>query len=67
MPFYTYACPECGHRTEVSRPVADRDQPPTHEENACPHKMIRLFCEGFNFALKGGGWFADGYSKDKKK
>lgn len=58
MPIYEYECTTCAHRFEVL--VRDR-----MAQIACP----KCECEKLNrlistcaFSLKGGGWYADGYS-----
>ncbi len=58
MPIYEYECDACEHRFEVL--VRDRTA-----KSACPEcasdKLNRLIST-CAFALKGGGWYADGYS-----
>ena len=61
MPVYEYECPACEKVIEVQQRMAD--DPLSH----CPE------CEGpvtkimsrSSFQLKGGGWYADGYSSTK--
>lgn len=60
MPVYEFQC-KCGHITEA----LVRMDTQTVE---CPHcqdkaKKIMSACR---FELKGGGWYADGYSSSKK-
>lgn len=66
MPVYEYRCPECGEVYELRRSVAERDDPhwcmgagthPSGEPAACE----RLTSRATGFALKGGGWYRDGY------
>ncbi len=63
MPIYEYSCSDCGHSFELMQKVSD--PPPS----ACPEcggeKVDKLMSTGA-FHLKGGGWYADGYSKEKK-
>ena len=63
---YDWTCPTHQTQVEVSRSIADRDVPPTAEEGRCCEEMHRAIT-AMNFALKGPGWFKDGYSKEGKK
>jgi putative FmdB family regulatory protein len=57
MPTYEYSCPSCGtfdveqRITEPARPQCDR----------CGGPVKRLISRS-SFALRGGGWYADGYA-----
>jgi putative FmdB family regulatory protein len=57
MPTYEYSCPSCGtfdveqRITEPARGQCDR----------CGGPVKRLISRS-SFALRGGGWYADGYS-----
>ena len=61
MPLYEYECTTCHRRTEKIQKFSDP------EITVCPH------CEGElkrvitapAFAMKGGGWYADGYASAK--
>jgi putative FmdB family regulatory protein len=61
MPLYEYECTACHRRTERIQKFSDP------EITICPH------CEGElkrvitapAFAMKGGGWYADGYASAK--
>jgi putative FmdB family regulatory protein len=62
MPLYEYACAKCGEITELIQKVSD--PPPS----TCPHcggrKMEKVMSRS-SFQLKGGGWYAEGYSGKK--
>ena len=64
VPLYDYRCDGCGHRFEKLAPASSSESPP------CPscgnNKTNRLISSG-HFILKGGGWYADGYSKPKEE
>lgn len=58
MPMYEYQCEDCGHRFEVRQKFNDA---PVSECALCgghANKMISLP----GFALKGGGWYQQGYT-----
>jgi putative FmdB family regulatory protein len=62
MPTYTFRCEACGLETDVMQvPVDKRDDPSYRpmcpEHGAMPRKTVTTT----NFALKGRGWFKDGY------
>ena len=66
VPIYEYHCPRCEHTTEKVRKVADRDKPVECEAPFCdkdipPVRKMSIT----SFSLKGGGWYADGYSSKK--
>lgn len=56
MPFYEFEC-ECGQVTEELVKMGT-------EEIACPKcgKSAHKIMSRCSFSLKGGGWYADGYS-----
>jgi len=61
MPIYNYKCEECGHGFSV------RESRPTSASGikckavkGCEGKPIRIPAKS-SFALKGAGWFKDGY------
>ena len=60
MPVYEYECPECQSVIEVQQKIAD---PPL---SACPECQgpVRKLMSMSSFQLKGGGWYADGYSSN---
>ena len=59
---FDYKCAKCGNQFE--RIVKDRDEIVACE---CDYIAKRLMPNTFNFKLKGDGWFADGYQKQKPK
>jgi putative FmdB family regulatory protein len=58
MPMYEYECSN-GHRFEEIQKFAD---PPLARCKKCKAKAKRLLSAS-NFALKGDGWYKDGYAK----
>lgn len=65
MPIYEYHCKKCNHTFEVWQKMSDRA--PKCEK--CSGKVDKLTSLS-GFQLKGGGWYADGYtggSKEKSK
>jgi putative FmdB family regulatory protein len=57
MPTYEYECSR-GHQFEVVQSMTD---PPLKRCRVCRAKARRLI-SATGFILKGGGWYADGYS-----
>jgi len=59
MPLYEYHCEECGADLELIRKISESDDPkcPTCEKDG----LVRQTSQSA-FALKGGGWYSDGYS-----
>lgn len=57
MPTYEYECSR-GHVFEVVQKISDA---PLTRCKICRAKAHRLISAA-NFILKGGGWYADGYS-----
>ncbi|MDO8643416.1 MAG: zinc ribbon domain-containing protein [bacterium] len=58
MPLYEYGCPKC---SQVIEAVEKFDETSDHQCSQCGVKMQRLISRS-SFALKGGGWYKDGYS-----
>lgn len=63
MAMYEYECVKCKEVAEKMRKVAERDNPVTCVKCGLP--MQRIISLG-NFVLKGGGWYASGYSSTKR-
>jgi len=64
MPLYDYHCATCGTDKEISHPINELDT--NHLCAVCNEKMERVVsCT--TFALKGSGWYADGYEKNRPK
>ena len=61
MPVYEFECPE----GTVTEKVVHLDT----KEIMCPkcHAKAKKIISACTFKLKGGGWFADGYSSTKNK
>ena len=71
MPIYEYKCNICGFSFEIMQKV--NEEPPRCDnivvsgslERRCGGKCKKLVSKG-SFALKGGGWYKDGYAKPPK-
>lgn len=61
MPIYEYHCSSCGRDFEKLQKVSE---PPTSTCPVCGKKTKRLISKS-SFALKGGGWYKDGYAGTK--
>jgi putative FmdB family regulatory protein len=57
MPLYEYDCERCG-TFEVTQKM---NEPPLTTHEGCGEKVTKLISRS-SFQLKGGGWYADGYS-----
>lgn len=64
MPIYEYRCCNCGTICERLRNMSQKLMP-TECDN-CGHTANALEISKSSFALKGGGWFKDGYTSTKK-
>ncbi len=58
MPLYEYQCKECGHRFEVRQKFSDQPVSACVRCGGAAQKAISVA----GFALKGGGWYQQGYS-----
>lgn len=58
MPVYEYECQECKKVFEVQQKIADKPLSDCPECQAPVKKLMSMS----SFQLKGGGWYADGYS-----
>jgi len=58
MPIYEYCCTKCGEVLEVIQKIGDR---PPRRCRSCRGKLEKMISRSA-FVLKGGGWFAEGYS-----
>jgi len=63
MPLYEYGCSDCGQAFELMQKMSDPD--PSNCPNCKGTNVSKLMSAGA-FHLKGGGWYSDGYSKEKK-
>lgn len=61
MPLYQYQCPTCGRTVEKIKNINDD----SNEECECGSIAVKIISQS-TFILKGGGWYASGYSKEKK-
>jgi putative FmdB family regulatory protein len=71
MPVYEYECAKCGHEFEREQRMSDA---PVKTCPKCKGRKVTKLISRSSFVLKGGGWYADGYSnndsgksKDKDK
>lgn len=58
MPVYEYECQECKKVFEVQQKISDKPLSDCPECQAPVKKLMSMS----SFQLKGGGWYADGYS-----
>jgi len=58
MPIYEYECPVCEKVIEMQQRISDDPL------DACPDCQgpVKKLVSVSSFQLKGGGWYADGYS-----
>lgn len=64
MPIYRYRCPACGQIDEVFAKISD---PPPAACSVCGGAPMEKAVSRTSFALKGGGWYAEGYESGGKK
>jgi len=62
MPVYEYECKACRKVFEVQQKMADKPLTTCPE---CEGEVKKLMSMS-SFQLKGGGWYADGYSSSGK-
>ena len=60
MPLYEYYCSNCNRILEIEQKITD--DPLTQCPECGSTAFKRLISKTF-FVLKGGGWYADGYTK----
>ena len=63
MPIYEYRCTKCGHTIEIIQKISER---PLRRCPKCSGRLEKLVSRAA-FMLKGGGWYAEGYSKSGGK
>ena len=61
MPLYEYQCKSCDNTFELRQKFSDA---PASECPACGGEVEKLISQS-GFALKGKGWYGDGYSGSK--
>ncbi len=59
MPIYEYACGKCGTEFEREQRMSD---PPVKTCPECRSRKVTKLISRSSFVLKGGGWYADGYT-----
>jgi putative FmdB family regulatory protein len=59
MPIYEYACAKCESEFEVEQRITDD---PIKTCRKCRSRRVKRLISQTSFTLKGGGWYADGYS-----
>jgi putative FmdB family regulatory protein len=62
MPIYEYMCERCGYEFEREQRMTD---PPVKTCPQCRSRRVTKLISQSSFVLKGGGWYADGYSDSK--
>ncbi len=61
MPIYEYQCEACNNQFELRQKFSD---PPADKCPACGGAVKKLISSA-SFALRGGGWYAEGYGAGK--
>lgn len=64
MPIYEYACGKCEAEFEAEQRITDD---PLKKCPECGSKRVKRLISRTSFALKGGGWYADGYGAPSAK
>lgn len=59
MPIYEYACAKCESEFEAEQRITDE---PLKSCPRCRSRRVKRLISQTSFALKGGGWYADGYA-----
>ena len=62
MPIYEYACSDCGYQMEARQRLTD---PPLRQCPNCERETLDRLISESSFALRGGGWYSDGYGPKK--
>ena len=63
MPIYEYRCEKCNTQFERMQRMSD---PEPSECPSCKQGPIQRMVSRTSFQLKGGGWYSDLYSSNKK-
>jgi len=63
MPMYEYKCESCDNQFELRQKFSD---PPASECPQCGGQVTKLI-SSVAFALKGGGWYTEGYGSSKSE
>jgi putative FmdB family regulatory protein len=64
MPVYEYACAKCESEFEVEQRITED---PIKTCPRCRSRRVKRLISQTSFALKGGGWYADGYASKSGK
>ncbi len=64
MPIYEYACRSCGHELEISQRISEE---PAQICPKCNAPALERLVSQSSFALKGQGWYADGYGGTREQ
>lgn len=64
MPTYEYGCEACGAKWELEQRITED---PVKKCKKCGKLKAKRLISGGNFMLKGGGWYADGYTGSSNK
>jgi putative FmdB family regulatory protein len=62
MPTYEYSCPTCGSFDAEQRIT----EPALSKCPTCGSAEVKRLISRSSFALKGSGWYSDGYGSGKK-
>ena len=62
-PLYEFECPKCKAVVELQQKMDEKVAPLCCEAN-CNIEMVPIMSRS-SFALKGGGWYKDGYASKK--
>jgi putative FmdB family regulatory protein len=62
MPIYEYRCRSCGQTMEA---IQKMGAGPLRKCRSCSGRLDKLVSRS-SFALKGGGWYSEGYAKNGK-
>lgn len=63
MPIYEYRCRKCGQVIEAMQSIHDR---PLRKCRSCAGSLEKIISRTA-FMLKGGGWYAEGYTRSAAK
>ena len=63
MPVYEYECQSCNEVIEIWQSLSED---PASTCPSCKGELKKIISKS-SFQLKGGGWFADGYSTSSSK
>lgn len=64
MPLYEYLCQACGHEFDEIQKFSD---PPLKKCPECQKNKVEKKVSLSGFALKGEGWYKDGYARPSEK